>query len=274
MGSVAPLYDTIGVGYTVVRREDPRIAARIRGALGDARTLLNVGAGAGAYEPGELEVTAVEPSAVMRAQRPEGAAPAIDARAERLPFPDGSFDAAMAVLSDHHWEDHDRGLDELRRVARRRVVLFTWEPGTVLDSWLVRDYFPGFARLCPRGYALEQALERLGGGRIETVPIPHDCRDGFLHAYWRRPHAYLDPGVRAGISVFPRLEPDEVEDGLTRLAADLHSGDWTRRHGGLLDLDELDLGYRLVVAEISPRTGPVPTRAVELAIGTWTAAGS
>jgi SAM-dependent methyltransferase len=231
-----------------VRREDPRIAARIRAALGDARTLLNVGAGAGAYEPADLDVTAVEPSAVMRGQRPPTAVPAIDASAEALPFADGSFDAVMAVLSDHHWSDHGRGLAEMRRVARRRV-LFTWEPRTALDSWLVRDYLPGFVRFSPPGYALEQTLDRLGGGRIEAVPIPHDCMDGFLHAYWRRPEAYLDEQVRAGISVFARLTPEEVEDGLARLSADLESGEWQRRNGALLDLEELDLGYRLVVAE-------------------------
>jgi len=230
-----------------VRREDPRIAARIRAALGDARTVLNVGAGAGAYEPADLDVTAVEPSQVMRAQRSPDAAPAIDASAEALPFPDESFDAAMAVLSDHHWSDHPRGLAELRRVARRRL-LFTWDPRTALDSWLVRDYLPGFVPLSPPGYALEQTLERLGGGHIEVVPIPHDCADGFFHAYWRRPEAYLDPEVRAGISVFARLTPDEVKEGLARLRADLDSGDWQRRNAAVLGLDELDLGYRLVVA--------------------------
>jgi SAM-dependent methyltransferase len=244
---IDPAYDTIGVGYTAVRREDPRIAARIRAALGDARTLLNVGAGAGAYEPDDMDVVAVEPSEVMRSQRPPGAAPAVDATAEALPFADGSFDAAMAVLSDHHWSDHDRGLAEMRRVARRRV-LFTWEPRTALVGWVVRDYFRGFVRFSPPGYRLERTLERLGGGRIETVPIPHDCLDGFFHAYWRRPEAYLNPRVRAGISVFSRLTPGEVERGVNRLREDLESGEWRRRNAELLELEELDLGYRLVVA--------------------------
>jgi SAM-dependent methyltransferase len=248
--AIAPRYDTFGVGYTTVRREDPRLAQRIRAALGDARTVLNVGAGAGSYEPADLEVTAVEPSAVMRAQRPAGAAPVVDGRAEELPFEDDSFDAAMAVLSDHHWEDHERGLAELRRVARRRVVMFTWEPRSLGDSWLVRDYLPGFARLVPSGYTLDSLLEALGGGRIEPVAIPYDCRDGFLHAYWRRPRAYLDPQVRAGISVFRLLDADEVADAIARLAADLDSGEWERRNAGLLDLDELDLGYRIVVTEL------------------------
>ena len=244
------------MGYAAVRREDPRLAARIHAALGDARTLLNVGAGAGAYEPAQLEVTAVEPSAVMRSQRPPGAAPAIDARAERLPFDDDSFDAALAVLSDHHWDDHDRGLAELRRVARRRAVLFTWDPRSLRDGWLVRDYLPGFARLVPEGYSLDATLAKLGGGRIERVPIPHDCRDGFLHAYWRRPRAYLDPQVRDGISVFRLIDADEVREAIARLASDLETGEWERRNGDLLERDELDLGYRLVVADTSERLRP------------------
>jgi SAM-dependent methyltransferase len=244
-------YDTLGAGYTEVRRQDPRLAARIRAALGDARTVLNVGAGAGSYEPADLEVIAVEPSALMRELRPPAAAPVVDARAERLPFGDGSFDAAMSVLSIQHWDDAERGLAELHRVARRRVVLFAWEPSTVRDSWLVRDYLPGFERLVPSEYTLENTLAALGGGHIEPVAIPHDCHDGFLHAYWRRPRAYLDPRVRAGISVFHLLNEKEVGDALRRLAADLDSGEWERRNAGLLELDELDLGYRLVVAELT-----------------------
>jgi SAM-dependent methyltransferase len=239
------------VGYSAVRREDPRIAAQVRAALGDARTVLNVGAGAGSYEPPDLDVTAVEPSAVMRAQRPPGAAPVVDASAERLPFEDDSFDAAMAVLSDHHWDDHDRGLAELRRVARRRVVMLNAEPHSVVDSWLVRDYLHGFIGLVSDGYSLDSTLAKLGGGRIEVVPIPHDCRDGFMHAYWRRPHAYLDPEVRAGISVCNLLDADEVERAMERLAADLDSGEWQRRNAELLELEELDLGYRLLVVELA-----------------------
>ena len=209
---------------------------------------MNVGAGAGSYEPDDLDVVAVEPSEVMIAQRPEGAAPVVRAVAEELPFEDGSFDAAMAVLSDHHWSDHDRGLAELRRVARR-VVLLTWDPATIHDAWLVREYLPGFERLITRGFRLEHTAEALGGARIEPVPIPHDCVDGFMHAYWRRPHAYLDPQVRAGISVFALMEPDSVDAGLARLRRDLESGAWERDHADLLELEELDLGYRLVVGD-------------------------
>ena len=229
-----------------MRREDPRIAARIRAALDDARTVVNVGAGTGAYEPADLEVVAVEPSETMIRQRPAGAAPVVRAYAEELPFEDGSFDAAMVVLSDHHWQDHARGIAELRRVARR-VVIFTWDPAYSRDTWVVRDYFPCFDALIPDGYRIEHTLERLGGARAETVAIPHDCLDGFFHAYWRRPHAYLDPAVRAGISAFALMDPDCVEDGLARLARDLETGEWERRHADLLARDELDGGYRLLV---------------------------
>jgi SAM-dependent methyltransferase len=231
-----------------VRREEPRIGARIRAALGDVRTVVNVGAGAGAYEPADLDVTAVEPSEVMIAQRREGSARVVRAFAEELPFEDGSFDAAMAVLSDHHWRDHERGLGELRRVARR-VVLFTWEPASSRDTWVVRDYFPCFDELIPDGYELAMTVERLGGGRVEVVPIPHDCIDGFFHAYWRRPEAYLDPVVREGISAFALMDSACVEDGLARLARDLESGSWEARNGELLELDELDGGYRLVIRD-------------------------
>jgi SAM-dependent methyltransferase len=240
------LYDSIGKDYNAVRREDPRIAARIRAALGNARTVVNVGAGAGAYEPADLDVVAVEPSETMIAQRPEGAAPVVRAFAEELPFEDQSFDAAMVVLSDHHWSDHARGLAELHRVARR-VVLFTWDPASVHDFWLVTEYLPCFEDLIPRGFRLEQTIERLGGARVEPVPIPHDCRDGFLGAYWRRPHAYLDAQVRAGISACTLMDRPCLEHGVARLAADLESGGWERRHAELLALEELDLGYRLLI---------------------------
>jgi SAM-dependent methyltransferase len=240
------LYDRIGRSYVATRGEDPRIAAAIHGALGNARTVLNVGAGAGAYEPRDREVTAVEPSEVMRAQRPAGAAPCIDARAEALPFADRSFDATMAVLSDHHWDDRLAGLRELRRVGRRAVV-FQWDPRFAGAFWLARDYLPSFPG--PRGVTLAQTEEALGATRSIPVPIPHDCRDGFLMAYWRRPEAYLDPTVRANISVFSLLPADEVEAMVTALAADLESGAWVRRNAALLELEEFDFGYRVLVAD-------------------------
>ena len=239
-----PLYDCIGRTYTNTRRPDPRIAAAIERALGDARTVVNVGAGAGAYEPPDREVTAVEPSETMIAQRPPGAAPVVRAVAESLPFGDGEFDAAMAVLSDHHWEDRAGGLRELRRVARR-VVVFTWDREAVLDSWLVRDYMPHFAALTADTMTIEEIAHHLGDARIEPFPIPHDCTDGFMHAYWRRPEAYLDPVARANISVFAQLSE---HDGMERLAEDLRSRAWHERNADILGLEALDLGYRLLVA--------------------------
>jgi SAM-dependent methyltransferase len=243
------LYDRLGRSYTATRGEDPRIARAIQRALGDARTVLNVGAGTGSYEPRDREVIAVEPSQVMVAQRPPAAAPAVPACAEALPFPDSSFDAVMAVLSDHHWEDRASGLGELRRVARRRVVVFTWDQRFADYFWLTRDYVPAFKRLA--GMSIEEIARSLGGASIEPVPIPCDCRDGFCHAFWRRPEAYLDERTRAGISLFARLGQRETAEMIRRLRADLRSGAWEERNADLLGLTELDLGYRLLVAKLA-----------------------
>jgi SAM-dependent methyltransferase len=241
------LYDRIGQGYTAVRRTEPRIAAAVHAALGDARTIVNVGAGAGSYEPRDRDVIAVEPSPVMLAQRPVGAAPAVQASAEALPFADGAFDAAMAILSDHHWPDRVAGLRELRRVARRRAVVFQCDLDAQLaDFWLVRDYLTTFR---VDSMTITELADHVGARRIEPVPIPHDCRDGFLAAYWRRPQAYLDQRVRDGISVFRLLPPQDVEVAVARLRADLESGEWARRNAEILERDSMDLGYRLVIGE-------------------------
>jgi SAM-dependent methyltransferase len=193
-----PIYDRIGSGYTGTRRPDPRIAAAIGAALGDARTLVNVGAGAGAYEPPVRRVVAVEPSRAMIRQRPTGAAPCIQAVAERLPFRDGAVDASLAILTIHHWTEQAAGLAELRRVARRRVVVFTWDLGSLGEFWLTTEYFPEILDLDRPRFASMAVLEqRLGAIRTIPVPIPHDCQDGFLGAFWRRPEAYLDPAVRS-----------------------------------------------------------------------------
>ena len=242
------LYDRLGVGYTSTRRPDPRIAAAIDDALGDAVTVVNVGAGAGAYEPPGRKVVAVEPSLVMISQRPRDAAPAVVASAEELPLADGSVDAAMAILTDHHWADRARGLREMRRVARRRTVVFQHDPEVGAGFWLARDYLPTFLRRL-RGKRLADMMAPLGDADLRPVPIPHDCADGFLGAFWRRPEAYLDPEVRAGISVFRLLPEEEVAAAVEALRADLESGAWRRRNADILDRDELDLGFRLVVAE-------------------------
>jgi SAM-dependent methyltransferase len=241
-------YDTIGVGYRRFRTPDPRIAARIVAALGDARSVLNVGAGTGSYEPTDREVMAVEPSAVMIAQRPAGSARVVQASAESLPFADGSFDACMGVLTIHHWKDIDRGVAELRRVARKRVVLLTWtiehEP-----FWLRRDYFPEFDDLDRASFPTLERLESvLGPAIVEIVPVPHDCSDGFLGAYWRRPEAYLDPDVRAAISSFAMV--GNVQDRIERLRAECASGAWAARNAALLGRESMDLGYRLLRFEL------------------------
>jgi SAM-dependent methyltransferase len=240
-------YDVIGQTYTATRATDPRIAAQIWAALGEARTVVNVGAGTGSYEPRDRELTAVEPSAVMIAQRPPDAVPAVQASAEALPFADASFDAAMAVLTLHHWSDFRAGCAELRRVARDRVVVFSWDPTYVGRMWLGPEYFPQHAREDVDGFPSLADQAAALDAQVEVVPIPWDCRDGFFSAFWRRPEAYLDPAVRAGISTLAKRSEDELAEGLARLRADLDSGAWARRHADLLERDALDLGYRLLV---------------------------
>jgi SAM-dependent methyltransferase len=248
------LYDDIGRTYTATRHPDPRIAAAILRGLGDAPRVLNVGAGAGNYEPADREVVALEPSPVMIAQRPPGAAPVIQGRAEELPFADASFDAAMAVLSDHHWSDRRRGLAELRRVARGRVVLFNANPGEADLFWLTAEYLPEFRELIPPRYREpgawhDELRQVLGSVELTAVPIPHDCTDNFYGAYWRRPEAYLDPAVRAGTSVFSLVSSGAVDRAIDALRADLRDGRWQARHRELLSTDELHLGYYVIVAE-------------------------
>jgi SAM-dependent methyltransferase len=240
------LYDTIGAAYTMTRRTEPRIAAQVWAALGDARTVLNVGAGTGSYEPPGRNVTAVEPSALMRAQRPAGAAPCVDAAAENLPFEDQSFDAAMAFATIHHWPDPIAGLREMRRVARR-VVVFTNDASDPDRFWLNRDYLPEHNDLWA-GWPSLTELARAIGARIEPVPIPWDCADGFYEAYWRRPEAYLDDRVRRGISIWARVGPDAEQRAVRRLRDDLASDRWAERNRDLLDLDAAELDSRLLIA--------------------------
>ncbi|QER87780.1 MerR family DNA-binding transcriptional regulator [Streptomyces tendae] len=242
------LYDAIGGAYTATRRTEPRIAARIWDALGDARTVLNVGAGTGSYEPTHLDVTAVEPSAVMRGQRPAGAAPCVAAAAERLPFGDGVFDAAMAVSTVHHWGDPIAGLREMRRVARRVVVLTfdTDQPGWQGRFWLTRDYLPEFADVLSGFPSLAGMADALGA-RAEPVPVPWDCADGLFEAYWRRPTAYLEKRVRRAMSVWTRVGEEAEQRAVRGLRDDLDSGRWAERNGELTTLDTADLGLRLLI---------------------------
>ncbi|TDC67601.1 class I SAM-dependent methyltransferase [Streptomyces hainanensis] len=244
------IYDTLGATYGRTRRPDSRIAAQIHAALGDAASVVNVGAGTGSYEPPRT-VLAVEPSQVMLAQRPPRSAPAVRAVAERLPLGDDAADAVMALLTVHHWTDLAAGIAELRRVARRRVVVLTWDQRIFRERfWLVRDYLPQAAAFDDtRAIPTDRLAALLGGARQEPVHVPHDCADGFGAAYWRRPHAYLDPRVRAGISLFAQTGEDAIAPGLAALTADLETGRWHHRHADLLARDSLDVGYRLLVTD-------------------------
>jgi SAM-dependent methyltransferase len=247
-----PAYDEIGVDYAATRRADPRIARQIHEALGDAESVVNVGAGTGAYEPLDREVLPVEPSAAMIAQRPAELAPAIRGHAESLPFPSACVDAAMVCMTLHHWSDWRVGVHELRRVARRRLVIFTYDRSFSSRFWLLRDYLPKLGRLDGARFpGIEEQRAALDEEvSVIPVPVPYDCEDGFLAAYWRRPRAYLDERVRAGMSTFHLPGAERLLDGLDDLAEDLDSGRWEERYADLLDREQIDLGYRLLVADL------------------------
>lgn len=247
----APAYDRMGVSYSEIRRAEPRFESAIWRALGDAQSVLNVGAGAGSYEPRDREVVAVEPSHVMIAQRPTGAARAIQGSAESLPLEDKSVDATMGVFTMHHWDDLDRGLSEVLRVTRKRIVFLTLDLDATAEMWLCREYLPEIVehdrKTFPSIAHLQAVLPNL---KVETVPTPADCADGFCVALWSRPEAHLDPNVRRASSIWHRLPPSVVDEGLERLRQDLESGLWDRRHGPLRTQAELDIGLRLITAEL------------------------
>jgi SAM-dependent methyltransferase len=242
-------YETHGVGYARQRRADPRIAARIAAALGDARTVLNVGAGAGSYEPRDRWLLAVEPSATMRAQRSPDAAPCLAGAAESIPLDDDSVDAAMACVTIHHWQDRAAGLAELRRVSRGPVVVFTFELADLIP-WQ-RDYFAEAVAIEePRFGRVEQVAAELGGEvRIERIPTPADCADGFFEAYWNRPEPLLDPTIRASQSIWELIGSDAEARTFDRLAADLDSGKWDEENGALRERDSYEGSLRLVISE-------------------------
>lgn len=245
-------YELHGRDYAVVRRTDPRIEATVHAALGASRTVLNVGAGAGSYEPADRYVLAVEPSAAMRAQRPATAAPAVDATAERLPFDDDSFDAAMATVTVHQWSDVEQGLREMRRVSRGPVVILTVDAPALRQFWLA-DYFPEVIALDQARFpTIECVTGALARGSSEVsvavVPVPVDCVDGFGEAFYARPEAFLDPRVRAATSGFGLTDPAAVQRGLERLQDDLASGAWDRAHGHLRDQGAYDGALRLIAA--------------------------
>lgn len=243
------VYDAIGATYSQTRHADPRIQAAIWGALGDATSVVNLGAGAGSYEPPQT-LLAVEPSLVMIAQRPPGLAPAAVTTADRIPLPDKSVDAALAVLTIHHWGNLDACFAEIRRVARRLVIL-TWDHEVTRTFWLAH-YLPAIIQHDDRIAVPIDALRRkLQTDDVRSVPVPHDCTDGFLGAFWRRPEAYLDPIVRAGISSLCAMDQAILRAGLELLVEDLQSGEWAARHADLRERNELDIGYRLIVADFA-----------------------
>lgn len=240
------IYDKIGIGYGNVRRSDPGLAALIRDALGDADLVLNVGAGTGSYEPADLTVVAAEPSQVMLAQHPGSTR--VQAVAGALPFRSGAFDAAMAVMTVHHWPDLRGGLAEMRRVSRRQLV-FTWDPDFDRELWIVSEYVPEIRELESARYAPVTAIaDALDARMVIPFEIPWDFSDGYQPAFWRRPEAYLDPAIRAASSTFAQLPDAIVEPAIERLRQDLLSGAWRDRHSDLLAVDQMDYGYRLIVS--------------------------
>jgi SAM-dependent methyltransferase len=244
-------YDRLGRGYAKTRRADPRIAQRIAAALGDARSVVNLGAGAGSYEPVDREVTAVEPSAEMVAQRPPGAAPVVRAHAESLPFGDDAFDAALAVLTVHHWADRDAGLSEMRRVARRRMVIVTFDAQALEHLWITAEYFPEMLALKrPSGASSRDLLVALPGASSSPLPVPADCTDLFFAALWARPELLFEEEVVRPMWVWQGISESARRTGRARLLADLESGAWERRYGHLRELAELDVGLRLVTLEL------------------------
>ncbi len=246
---VRAAYDQMGKGYSEFRATDPDIAAAIARALGGAVSVLNVGAGTGSYEACALRCVAIEPSATMIDQRPVTSASVIQGDAEHLPVRSGSFDAAMALLTIHHWADLDTGLKELRRVAKR-VVVFTFDAAVHDSFWLFSDYIPeATSPASQRPPSPEEIGVRLGGARVDVVPVPPLCQDGFTLAYWQRPDAYLDPEVRKCCSSFAELPESIVEERIGRLAADLKSGRWSARYSRVLEANWFDGGLRLVVTD-------------------------
>lgn len=241
------LYDQIGHRYSNTRLPDPRIARGLHDTIRDCRSVVNVGAGVGAYEPADRCIVAIEPSITMIKQRRAGSAPAVQAVASALPLKDQCADATTAILTVHHWQLRSEALSELGRISRKRIVFLTWDPDHE-GFWLTQQYLPSIAALDRKIFpAMSELARALGAIRTTVLPIPHDCLDGFLGAFWRRPEAYLDPAIRAGMSTFSRIDDEQV--GLERLRKDLASGAWERRFGHVRTHSALDIGYRIVTVE-------------------------
>jgi SAM-dependent methyltransferase len=246
-----PRYEGIGWGYAATRREDPRLAQRIHGALGAAKTVVNVGAGAGSYEPEDRYVIAIEPSDVMAAQRPPNRVPAVRATAGQLPLRDRSVDAGMSILSLHHWDgEQEAGVAELRRVVRGPVVIVTYDPEVSAQMWLMAEYLPEVAQLDRRIFPPPtRVAEWLGGStQIEPFPLPVDTCDWMLGSFWAHPERVLDAQARQATSGFARMPREIVDRVVQAVSRDLATGAWESRHGHLRDLHELDVGLRIIVS--------------------------
>jgi SAM-dependent methyltransferase len=243
-------YDKLGQKYSGYRQTDPRIAAYVNKALGDAKTILNVGAGAGSYEPSDKYVVAVEPSITMREQRKANyKVPAINAKADNLPFDDNSFDASMAMVTVHHWPDMNKGLKELRRVTKNQVIIMTFDPDA-LDNFWNANYFPELIEVEKARYPTIEFIQNALGGNCEVVsiPIPLDCVDGFQEAFYGRPEAFLEKNVRLSQSAWGFL-PKEIEDKLvTALETDLKSGEWDKKYGHFRTQPTFTCALRLVIS--------------------------
>jgi SAM-dependent methyltransferase len=247
----------MGRGYSDIRRADPRIASVIWTALSNASSVVNVGAGAGSYEPRDRELIAVEPSEVMIAQRPPDSAPAVQAAAEALPLADQAVDASMAILTLQHWQGLERGLSELLRVTRERVVIVTMDVDVLAQLWLIRDYLPETLAAHAAGFpSIAKLLELLPRATATAIPVPRDCTDGFMAAFWGRPEAYLDPAIRAATSPWHQLPPETVTRALDQLGSDLASGQWDQRYGHLRQQPEHDVGLRLVTSDVGNACHP------------------
>ena len=244
-------YDFSAARYARTRREDPAIAAAIRRAIGSAGTLVNVGAGSGSYEPPDLEVLAVEPSQTLIEQRAFGSARTVQACAEALPLDDKSFDVGLAVNTVHHWTDLRRGLRELKRVCRRRIVIFLRDPSVGTPFWLTETYLPALAPLAYMANVVATLQDEFENLTWSPVPLPRDCKDGSFCGFWARPERYLDPEVRRNISNFSMAESTYVEEGIARLQRDITSGAWDERFGHLRTLAELDCGHRILASEVT-----------------------
>lgn len=245
-------YDGKNHNYSAIRKADPRIGLHVGRSLENCRTILNVGAGTGSYEPDDKFVIAVEPSSDMRAKRLAlGRTPAVDAKADDLPFDDKSFDAVMAVLTIHHWPDLKVGLTEIKRVARKKITILTYDPN-LLDLFWNAKYFPELIEIERSRYPkLDRIASCLGQDlKVTNIKIPLDCTDGFQEAFYGRPEAFLQEEVRKAQSAWGFLDKELERNYVNRLSDDLASGEWDRLYGFHRYLPEFEGAFRMLEVDL------------------------